>query len=138
MPALPWVEGHRVDPDREYLAMASRLRLKSYRSIPGFMLATLEIRKQLAKTPGLVGYALNAELMRKTFWTFSVWDDRASLDAFAAADPHRRIISGLQPQMSKTNFTFFPLAGSALPLRWEQMKAFVNPYSDEGEPTTRQ
>jgi hypothetical protein len=49
---------------------------------------------------------LNAGLARKTFWTFSVWEDQASLDTFAASDPHRAIIGRLRPRMSPTRFEF--------------------------------
>ena len=94
MPALPWTWRQPVDPDRTYLAMASRLPLRRRRSIPGFLRDAMAIRRQLARARGMVGYALDAELARKTFWTFSVWDDQASLDAFAASDPHRAITRG--------------------------------------------
>src|SRR6516165_6879244 len=112
MPALPWVQQTPVDPDAEYLAMASRLPLSRHRTIPGFMLDAMAIRRQLAQAPGLIGYALDAELARKTFWTFSVWENRAALDAFAGSDPHRRIIERLRPLMAATKFEFFGLLGS--------------------------
>jgi hypothetical protein len=83
MPALPWTQRQTIDPGRTYLAMASRLPLKRRRSIPGFLRDAAAIRRQLARAHGMVGYALDAELARKTFWTFSVWEDQASLDAFA-------------------------------------------------------
>jgi len=72
MPPLPWTQRQPVDPGRTYLAMASRLPLKRRRSIPGFLRDAMAIRRQLARAPGMVGYALDAELARKTFWTFSV------------------------------------------------------------------
>jgi heme-degrading monooxygenase HmoA len=123
VPALPWLQREEIDRDRGYVAMASRLPLRRYRSVPGFLRDTLAIRRQLAGAPGLVGYALNAELMKKTFWTFSVWRDQESLDAFAASDPHRQITARLRPQMDAPRFEFFPLAGEQLPMTWEQMKA---------------
>ena len=126
MPALPWLERQPIEPQREYVAMASRLPLKSYRSIPGFLRDTLQIRRQLAETGGLVGYTLNAGLARKTFWTFSVWEDQASLDRFAASDPHRRIIGQLRPRMNPTRFEFFRLSGADLPMSWEQITARVS------------
>ena len=107
------------------MAMASRLPLKRRRSIPGFLRDALAIRRQLARADGMVGYALDAELARKTFWTFSVWDDQASLDAFASSDPHRAIIRRLRPLMGPTYFEFFQIPGSDLPLTWDQMKAPV-------------
>jgi hypothetical protein len=105
--------------------MASRLPLKHHRSIPRFLRDTLAIRRQLASADGMVGYALDAELARKTFWTFSVWEDQASLDAFASSDPHRAIIGRLRPLMGPTRFEFFQVPGSDLPLTWDQMKARV-------------
>jgi hypothetical protein len=52
--------------------MASRLPLTRYRPVPGFPRDALAIRRQLAASPGLIGYALDADLARRTFWTFSV------------------------------------------------------------------
>jgi quinol monooxygenase YgiN len=125
MPALHWAQRRAVAPGRTYVAMASRLPLRRRRSIPGFLRDTLAIRRQLARADGLVGYALDAELARKTFWTFSVWEDQASLDAFASSDPHRAIIGRLRPLMGPTRFEFFQIPGSDLPLTWDQMKAPV-------------
>jgi hypothetical protein len=125
MPALPWVSRQTIQPDRDYIAMASRLPLRRYRSIPGFLRDTMAIRRQLAGASGLVGYALNAELARKRFWTFSVWEDRESLNSFAATDPHRRIIRRLGPLMGETRFEFFPVSGAKLPMTWDQMSAPV-------------
>jgi hypothetical protein len=123
MPALPWTQRETIDSNVTYVAMASRLPLNHYRSVPGFMRDALAIRRQLAKAPGLIGYALDAELTKRTFWTFSVWRNREDLDSFAASDPHRQIIRRLGPLMSETRFEFFPLPGEKLPMTWEQMKA---------------
>jgi hypothetical protein len=125
MPTLPWTQRQAVDPGRTYLAMASRLPLRHRRSIPSFLRDAMAIRRQLAGARGMVGYALDAELTRTTFWTFSVWDDQASLDAFAASDPHRAITRRLQPRMGQTRFEFFQILGSDLPMTWDQMKAPV-------------
>ena len=125
MPALPWTQRQEIDPGREYVAMASRLPLNRRRSIPGFLRDALAIRRQLARADGLVGYALDAELAHKTFWTFSVWRDRASLDAFASSEPHRAITRRLRPLMGPTRFEFFQIPGSDLPMTWDQMKAPV-------------
>jgi hypothetical protein len=44
--------------------------------VPGFLRDTLRIRRQLAHTPRLVGYGLNAQPARKTLWTFLLRDDQ--------------------------------------------------------------
>ena len=125
MPALPWFNATPIAPEREYAAMASRLPLAHYRSVPGFMRDTLRIRRQLSTAPGLVGYGLKADLLAKTFWTFSIWEDRASIDNFAASEPHSRIIKRLRPKMTESRFSFFDVSGSSLPMSWAEMTAFV-------------
>jgi hypothetical protein len=122
MPAMPWTGRQPIDPGRSYLVMASRLPLKAHRSIPGFMRDAMAIRRQLAPADGLVGYALNAQLARKTFWTFSAWQDQASLDAFASSDPHRQIIRRLAPAMGVTRFETLTLPGAHLPLPWPEIQ----------------
>lgn len=105
MPALPWTTREPVDPDRSYVVMASKLPLRQTRSIVGFLRDTLAIRRQLAAAQGLVGYGLDADVLHRTFWTFSVWTDQENLDAFAGSDPHCRIIARLRPLMGKTQFS---------------------------------
>jgi quinol monooxygenase YgiN len=126
MAAFPWTSREPVDPDRAYVVMASRLPLRRSRSIPGFMRDTLTIRRQLASADGLVGYALDANLARRTFWTFSVWTDADALDAFATSDPHRRIIARLRPLMDETRFATSTMTGAAIPSTWPQRKALVS------------
>jgi hypothetical protein len=121
MPALPWTQRQEIEPDRDYVVMASRLPLTRYRSIPGFLRDVMVIRRQLARTAGLVGYGLNAQLTRKTFWTFSVWDDRRSLDDFGGSDPHLTIIRRLAPRMDQTTFRFLSSRGDGLPLDWDRI-----------------
>jgi hypothetical protein len=123
MPALPWVQREAINSTTTYVAMASRLPLKHHRYVPGFLRDSLAIRRQLTRAEGLVGYTLDAELAKKTFWTFSVWNTREDLDAFAGSDPHRQIIQRLRPRMDPTRFEFFPVTGDRLPMTWEQMKA---------------
>ena len=125
MTALPWHHRHDIDPDHDYVVMASRLPLKAHRFIPGFLVDTLRIRRQLARTEGLVAYALNAQLTRKTFWTYSVWIDQDSLDAFARADPHRRIIQRLASRMGESRFEFMRMRGAEIPSDWSAMQAPV-------------
>lgn len=73
---------------------------------------------------GLVGCALDADLLRRTFWTFLVWTDTERLHAFASGDPHRRIIARLRPSMGETRFATI-MTGSATPCTWPQRKAPV-------------
>jgi quinol monooxygenase YgiN len=125
VPALPWVGREPIEADRSYVVMSSRLSLMRYRSIAGFMRDTKAIRQQLNAVEGLVGYSLYADLLHHTFWTFSVWGDQEHLDAFAAGDPHRRIIARLRPLMGQTRFATSTMTGSNIPSGWVERKAPV-------------
>jgi heme-degrading monooxygenase HmoA len=122
MPALPWTTISTPDPSRTYTAFATKLPLTAHRHVPGFLGDTLRIRRQLRQTPGLVGYSLLAEIRRKTFWTVSVWDDEASLRAFAGADPHRSIMRRAPARMGESAFRPFEVVGADVPMPWQDVK----------------
>jgi hypothetical protein len=63
MPALPWLAVGTPDPDADLIVMASRLPLRSHGDIPRFLRHTWRIRRQLARSPGLIGYSLDAHLL---------------------------------------------------------------------------
>ncbi len=122
MPALPWKRIDEVDETTELTMMASRLPLRSHRHIPGFLRATLRIRRQLAAAPGVVGYALDAKLFAKTFWTVSAWRSREQLEAFAATDPHRGDVGRIRSHMEPTTFVFWTATASDLPIPWDDVR----------------
>ena len=122
MPALPWTAISQPDPGRDYVVMASRLPLARYRDVPAFLRATMAIRTQLAGASGLIGYALDAHLAAKTFWTLSAWDSQSALDAFSQADPHRSRVIAIRPRMRPTTFTFWTVSGADLPIGWAEVR----------------
>ncbi len=82
MPPLPWTAGPAADTDGDVLVMASLLKLRSFRRVPGFLRAALAIRRHALAADGFAGLALNTDLPRRTFFTLSAWRDRDALDAF--------------------------------------------------------
>jgi heme-degrading monooxygenase HmoA len=122
MPALPWTTFQAFDADTTYVVMVSRLRLRRYRHVPGFLRAATAIRRQLTTSPGLLGYSLDAHLLRKTFWTLSAWTDNESLQTFNTTPPHRDVTARMRPRMGPTDFAFLTLKGNELPLAWEDAR----------------
>jgi quinol monooxygenase YgiN len=118
MPAVPWTNARVPDPDTEYVVMSSRLPLRHYRDILRFLRDAQAIRRQLRTTPGLVGYALDADIFRKTFWTLSAWRDDASLQAFVQSEPHRAVMTRIHPLMNQPAFAFDRVPGRELPPKW--------------------
>jgi hypothetical protein len=118
MPALPWTSRSTPDPEASYVVMGSRLPLRGYRFIPRFLAHSMKIRRQLATAEGLIGYALNARLAHKEFWTVSVWQARDDLDRFAAANPHATIIRTKPERMAQSKFVFWTCQGRDVPIPW--------------------
>ena len=126
MPKLPWSNVSEVPADTEVTIMGSRLPLRSYRHVPRFLRATQRIRRQLARSEGLVGYALDAELTRKTFWTVSAWVGEDVLRRFSGADPHRAETAAIRPMMLPTTFVFWGGKASDLPVDWGDVRARID------------
>ena len=122
MPALPWTTFSPPDPGREYHAMASRLPLARYLDMFGFLRAATAIRGQLAHADGLIGYALDAHLAQKTFYTVSAWESQDALEAFSRADPHHARVEVIRPRMRPTTFTFWTVSGADLPIGWAEVR----------------
>ena len=95
-------------PGKDYLAMVSFLPLKSYWMIPKFFKLSFETERQLAKSRGLIGYSVASEILRRHFWTLSVWEDGQALIDFVDAVPHGRIMRELAPHIGKGVFDHNP------------------------------
>jgi len=115
---MPWKSFAAPRDDEEYVALLSFLPLKRYRAIPKLVRFMFEIQTQLAKSRGLIGYSLGAELTRKRFWTISAWEDRQSLRDFVEQIPHSRIMQELAPHMDKTGFAEWMVRASEIPIPW--------------------
>jgi len=117
---MPWKALASVDANREYLALLSYLPLKQYRKIPAFMRFAMGIQKQLAGTPGVIGYSLRAQIFSKQFWTLSVWEDSAALINFVRKVPHSESMKAMAPFMGQTKFKQWTVPGSGVPLKWAE------------------
>ncbi len=77
---------------------------------------------QLAESGGLIGYALDANVLSWGFWTLSVWEDEESLRRFVQRNPHGKVMMDLLPHMGQTAFFPFKVDGSSIPPDWEGTK----------------
>jgi hypothetical protein len=123
MPVTPWIAQEAPSPGEPYLALISYLPLKHFRAIPRFFRFTLETRRQLQNSPGLIGYSLDARPFSRKFWTLSVWREQRSLTDFVGALPHSRIMRELAPHMGKTKFAQWTVESHEIPLDWTVAKA---------------
>ncbi len=113
----PWKSFAKPDTEATYVAMLTHLRLGRFSQIPRFVSYSLGIQGQLARTAGLIGYAIKANPLRNRFWTLSVWThDRALLD-FVRSEPHRSSMSAFDK--GTVTFTRWQVAGSEIPPQWD-------------------
>jgi hypothetical protein len=115
----PWKALAPVERDREYLALLSYLPLRSYSKIPRFFQFTFQIQRQLSGCPGAHGYSMRAKLLRRQFWTLSVWENERALMDFVSKVPHGEVMKGLAGHMAATKFTQWKIPGSAIPPSWK-------------------
>lgn len=80
---------------------------------------------------------LEAQIITRTFWTFLVWVDRASLESFAGTDPHRRATHELRNRTGESMFDFFLIKGGEIPLPRSQIHARVVHWRRSGSDADR-
>ena len=62
------------------VVMASRFELKRMRDVPGFLLDSLRIRRQVLRADGALGVSLVAHPLRRQVLTLSAWSDRQAVN----------------------------------------------------------
>ena len=100
----PWKSIHPLVGDREYVVLASSIPPLRRSSTGRMFLGARAVRKQLAGTNGVVGFALLARPWRKQYATLSIWVDEPALAAFTGASPHDELMTRLAREMGATKF----------------------------------
>ncbi len=108
----PWKSMMPLEPDREYLVLATSIPPLSRSSTLRLFRGANAVTKQLEGTEGVVGFSLLARPVAKQYATLSVWLDEPSLAAFAAANPHGQLMADLSPEMGPTRFVRWTIRGS--------------------------
>jgi Domain of unknown function (DUF3291) len=65
----------------------TRLRVRSWRFIPGFVFTTFRVGRQARQAEGNLAVKIFRDA-RNAFWTCTSWDSEASMRAFMLAEPH--------------------------------------------------
>jgi Domain of unknown function (DUF3291) len=123
MPVTPWTAARSATPGKEYLVLVSYLPLRHFRALPRFFRFSVAIRRQLRSSSGLIGYSLDAQPLRRRFWTLSVWEDRESLEKFVAELPHAQVMKALAAHMGKSKFAQWTVGSRDIPPDWGSAKA---------------
>ncbi len=116
----PWKKISDLEPDAEYLVLASAIPAKSVRSTWRMFRGASAIRRQLSTTEGIIGFSLLARPLRRQYATLSLWTDQAALDAFVHASPHSEIMGALAAELGPTSFERWTTTGSQGRPSWSE------------------
>jgi len=115
----PWKWSAPLEPEREYVVLASSIPPRSRRSTWQLFRGASAVRAQLGVTDGVIGFSLLARPLRKQYATLSVWSGEDALARFAGAEPHRELMSKLIPAMGPTKFVRWTMRGADGRPSWE-------------------
>lgn len=96
------------------LIAVTRLRVRSARYLPGFLVFALLSALQARRASGNLGTGLLRDANR-TFWTRTAWHDETSMRAFMMAKPHRRAMTGLAHWCDEASVVHWTQPNAALP-----------------------
>ena len=143
---LPWSAADAPSAgldDRDAYVMASRFELTSAWRSPAFLAQAIRVWRQARRSPGVLGVSLRAQLLRRTYWTLSVWTDEAALRTYARTDPHRTVMRRVRPWARTATFRFWTvpageLASAAAPARlWAEAERRIGAAAaDAGQQDT--
>ena len=72
------------------------------------------VQKQLDQTPGVIKYGVSTSPLRKHYYTWTVWADRASMTAFMSTEPHATAMTRLEAWATEdAAFTDWETRGSS-------------------------
>jgi quinol monooxygenase YgiN len=72
----------------DYTCVATFLPLKNWKYMLSFQRLSSKVLKQIKEDEGAANYAVRANLLKKHFWTLSIWKDQNSLRRFIMTEPH--------------------------------------------------
>ena len=104
----------------ELVCAATFFPVRRWIDVIRFLRASFGVQRQLKQTSGLVRFGLRTNFIRKRYWTFSVWTDQASLDAFLRAEPHRTAMTRLSQWITPGDAAFVTWESTDDSINWQE------------------
>ena len=92
----------------------TRLRLRSVRFVPAFVLHNLRTLRQVRAAPGFRGGSLLAD-RALAFWTLTAWDNREAMETYLTTGPHRAAMPHLLDWCDEGAVVHWDQDGDGLP-----------------------
>jgi Domain of unknown function (DUF3291) len=100
------------------LVSITRLRVRSLRYLPAFLINALRSAQQAKAASGNLAVSLLSDA-RFTFWTCTVWNDEQSVRAFMIAGAHRSVMPRLLQWCDEASVAHW-LQDSPEPPSWQE------------------
>lgn len=105
------------------LVSITRLRVRSWRFMPMFLVYTLRSARQAARAEGNLGIKLLRD-RRNTFWTSTLWTSEADMKRFMIAGAHGRAMRKLLHWCDEAALVHWTQETAALP-SWPEAHAHL-------------
>ncbi|MGQ1840126.1 DoxX family protein [Kocuria turfanensis] len=106
------------------IVLVSRLRLRSVWQVPGFLLASLRLRRALRHAPGALWLDLAAQPLTATFWTWSGWTDEEAMRRYTRSALHAHVMRTYRPRLRESGFRSLPAAQA--PTTWSEVRGMLD------------
>ncbi|MGY1712768.1 hypothetical protein ACI8AC_24970 [Geodermatophilus sp. SYSU D00758] len=124
--ALPVAAGPAAGRRAPGVVLVSRLQLLRLRDVPGFLRASLLLRRAFRDAPGAMSLRLAASPSTGTFWTWSSWTDEGAMAGYTRSDAHREVMARYRERLQDSRFEALRPAGpTPLPRSWAEVRALV-------------
>ena len=104
----------------EFVCAATFFPVRRWLDVIRFLRASFGVQRQLKETSGLVRYGLRTNIIRERYWTFSVWTDQASLDAFLQSEPHAAAMRRMHQWVVPGDSAFVTWDSADDSINWEE------------------
>lgn len=108
----------------------TRLRVRSWRFLPAFLVTALRSAFQARNAPGNLAVKVLRD-HRNTFWTATSWESAAAMRAFMLARPHGAAMRKLPNWCDEAALVHWDQADAHLPAWLEAYRRLI----DEGRPS---
>lgn len=108
----PWKKLQDLDPDREYVAVATDVTPRSRRSTGRLFVGAQKATRQIVEAPGCLGVATLARPLRKQYRTISLWESEEAVAAFARSGDHGALMRDLGPELASSASVHWTMKGS--------------------------
>jgi heme-degrading monooxygenase HmoA len=116
-----------LDPDRSYFVQLTYFKPRAV-ALPEFMSLVRAVNATLAQSPGYLGHSLFANLPTHQFWTLSIWESEAEMQAFFRSPAHVRAMQPYRGQLEESAFPARLMTGlSSIPDTWSPLLSQLLP-----------